>query len=223
MELTRCEWARNELAIRYHDQEWGVPVHDDRMLFEFLILEGAQAGLSWDTILRKRARYREVFDGFDPVMVARYNARKIERLMADEGIVRNRLKIEAAVENAKAFLEVQREFGSFDAYIWRFVGGAPVRNRRASLREVPARTPESDAMSKDLKRRGFRFVGSTICYAFMQAVGMVNDPVTGCFRYEACGARLSGDAAGSRGKSRKQAASRLPFPPGNAAADCGPD
>jgi DNA-3-methyladenine glycosylase I len=208
MEPTRCEWARNPLSIAYHDQEWGVPIHDDRVLFEFLILEGAQAGLSWDTILRKRDRYREVFDGFDPAKVARYNARKIERLMSDEGIVRHRGKIEAAVGNAKAFLAVQREFGSFDAYIWRFVGGAPVLNRRTSLRDVPARTPASDAMSKDLKKRGFRFVGSTICYAFMQAVGLVNDHLVGCFRYEACRtAAVSGDASGSRGKSRKQAAS----------------
>jgi DNA-3-methyladenine glycosylase I len=208
MEPTRCGWARNELAIAYHDREWGVPVHHYRALFEFLILEGAQAGLSWDTILRKRDRYREAFDGFDPAKVARYNARKIERLLSDEGIVRHRGKIEAAVGNAKAFLAVQREFGSFDAYIWRFVGGAPVLNRRTSLRDVPARTPASDAMSNDLKKRGLRFVGSTTCYAFMQAVGLVNDHLVGCFRYEACRtAAVSGDAAESRGKSRTQAAS----------------
>jgi DNA-3-methyladenine glycosylase I len=182
MSLTRCEWARNDLAIRYHDEEWGVPVHDETVLFEFLILEGAQAGLSWDTILRKRERYREVFDGFDPVKVARFNARRIERLLTDEGIVRNRLKVTSAVDNAKAFLRVQKEFGSFDAYVWRFVGGKPLVNARQSLRDVPARTPESDAVSKDLQKRGFRFVGSTICYAFMQAVGMVNDHVITCFR-----------------------------------------
>jgi DNA-3-methyladenine glycosylase I len=182
MTKQRCEWATSELAIRYHDEEWGVPVHHDRLLFEFLILEGAQAGLSWETILKKRERYRDVFDGFDPAKVARYGARKVERLLADEGIVRNRLKVLSAVDNAKAFLRVQREFGSFDAYVWGFVGGRPRHNGWRSLREVPARTVESDALSKDLKRRGFRFVGSTICYAFMQAVGMVNDHLVGCFR-----------------------------------------
>ena|SRR5687767_5911058 len=182
---TRCSWVRNDLAIRYHDEEWGVPVHDDRLLFEFLILEGAQAGLSWDTILRKRERYREVFDGFDPAKVARYNAAKIERLLADEGIVRNRLKVTSAVDNAKALLKVRDDFGSFDAYIWRFIGGTPRANAWQRLEEVPAKTPESDAMSKDLRQRGFRFVGSTICYAFMQAVGMVNDHTVDCFRYRA--------------------------------------
>jgi DNA-3-methyladenine glycosylase I len=181
--LRRCPWASNDWNIPYHDQEWGVPVHDDRLLFEFLILEGAQAGLSWDTILRKRARYRQVFDSFDARSVARYDARKIRSLLADPGIVRNRLKIAAAVTNAGAFLRVQQEFGSFDAYIWRFVGGKPKRNAWSSHRKVPAKTRESDAMSKDLKKRGFRFVGSTICYAFMQATGMVNDHLTSCFRH----------------------------------------
>ncbi|HXF94373.1 MAG TPA: DNA-3-methyladenine glycosylase I [Nitrospiraceae bacterium] len=182
--ITRCEWAKTDLMIRYHDEEWGVPVHDDRQLFEFLILEGAQAGLSWETILKKRAAYRAAFEGFDVKAVARYNGQTIRRLLADPGIIRNRLKIAAAIDNAKAFLQVQREFGSFDAYIWRFVGGKPKVNRRRSLRDIPARTPDSDAMSADLKRRGFRFVGSTICYAFMQAVGMVNDHTVRCFRYK---------------------------------------
>ena len=179
----RCPWASNELAIRYHDREWGTPVHDDRVLFEFLILEGAQAGLSWDTILRKRDNYRAAFDGFDPHKVAGYDRRKIAQLLRDPGIVRNRLKIESAVSNARAFVEAQREFGSFDAYAWRFVGGQPKVNRRRAMRLVPASTAESDAMSKDLVKRGFRFVGTTICYAFMQAVGMVNDHLTTCFRY----------------------------------------
>jgi DNA-3-methyladenine glycosylase I len=179
----RCPWARNELSIRYHDNEWGVPQHDDRRLFEFLILEAAQAGLSWDTILAKRDRYREVFDGFDPSRVAKYGSRKIKSLMADAGIVRNRLKIASAIGNARAFLAVQAEFGTFDAYIWSFVGGKPKINRWKRISDVPARTAESDAMSKDLKKRGFRFVGSTICYAFMQAVGMVNDHLVTCFRY----------------------------------------
>ena len=181
--IKRCEWAKNEFSIRYHDEEWGVPVHDDRLLFEFLVLEGAQAGLSWDTILRKRERYREVFDNFDPAMVARYGKRKVNALLGDAGIVRNRLKIAAAIGNAQAFLAVAEEFGSFDAYIWQFVGGRPRVNAWRTLRELPASTAESDAMSKDLKRRGFRFVGSTICYAFMQAVGMVNDHAEDCFRY----------------------------------------
>ena len=180
--MRRCQWATNDLAIRYHDEEWGVPVHDDRTLFEFLILEGAQAGLSWNTILQKRENYRRAFDQFDPAKVARYNARKVERLLADEGIVRNRLKIAAAIQNARAFLEVQQEFAGFDPYIWQFVGGKPRKNSWKSLKELPAKTPESDAMSKDLARRGFKFVGSTICYAFMQAVGMVNDHQVGCFR-----------------------------------------
>jgi DNA-3-methyladenine glycosylase I len=182
---TRCPWASNELSIRYHDEEWGVPVHDDRALFEFLILEGAQAGLSWDTILKKRENYRKAFDGFDPERVASYDRRKRDRLMRDPGIVRNKLKIASAVGNAKAFLSVQKEFGSFDRYIWQFVGGKPRVNSPESMKQVPARTPESDAMSKDLKKRGFKFVGSTICYAFMQAVGMVNDHVVTCFRYPA--------------------------------------
>jgi DNA-3-methyladenine glycosylase I len=182
---SRCAWASNELAIRYHDEEWGVPVHDDRTLFEFLILEGAQAGLSWNTILNKRENYRKAFDGFDPVRVARYDRRRIERLLRDPGIVRNKLKIGSAVRNAKAFLQVQKEFGTFDVYIWQFVGGMPRLNSPRSMKEVPARTPESDAMSEDLKKRGFRFVGSTICYAFMQAVGMVNDHVVTCFRHPA--------------------------------------
>lgn len=184
---TRCSWARNELSIRYHDVEWGVPVHDDRTWFEFLILEGAQAGLSWDTILKKRERYREVFDNFDPAKVACYNERKVAQLLADPGIIRNRLKISATIQNAKVFLAVQKEFGSFDAYIWQFTGGKPIVNRRGSLKEVPARTPESDAMSKDLLRRGFKFVGSTICYALMQATGMVNDHCVDCFRYKQVG------------------------------------
>jgi DNA-3-methyladenine glycosylase I len=183
--VNRCRWAANEWNIPYHDQEWGVPVHNDRVLFEFLILEGAQAGLSWDTILRKRARYREVFDNFDPERIARYDDQKVRELLKDPGIVRNRLKISATISNARAFLKVQQEFGSFDAYIWRFVGGKPKKNNWTIHKRVPAKTPESDAMSKDLQKRGFRFVGSTICYAFMQAVGMVNDHLTDCFRYQA--------------------------------------
>jgi DNA-3-methyladenine glycosylase I len=181
----RCGWARlsNPLYLRYHDEEWGVPSHDDRHLFEMLVLEGAQAGLSWETILNKRAAYRRAFDRFDPRKVARYDARKVRALLGDPGIVRNRLKIAAAIANARAFLEVQGEFGSFDSYLWRFVDGAPRRNAWKTLRDVPARTAESDVLSKDLERRGFRFVGSTICYAFMQAVGMVNDHVTDCFRH----------------------------------------
>jgi len=179
----RCPWASNERSIRYHDEEWGVPVHDDRKLFEFLILEGAQAGLSWDTILNKRENYRKALDGFDPARVARYDRRKIERLLRDPGIVRNKLKIASTVGNAKAFVQVQKEFGSFDAYVWQFVGGRPRVNSPKSMKQVPASTAESDAMSKDLKKRGFNFVGSTICYAFMQAVGMVNDHVVTCFRY----------------------------------------
>ena len=179
----RCGWARTELGIAYHDTEWGVPVHDDRTLFGFLILEGAQAGLSWETILRKRARYREVFADFEPARVARFTEARVARLLRDPGIVRNRLKVRSAVANARAFLAVQREAGSFDAYLWRFVGGAPKVNGWRALAQVPARTAESDALSKDLQARGFRFVGSTICYAFMQAVGMVNDHTTDCFRY----------------------------------------
>ena len=179
----RCDWARNDLAIAYHDREWGVPCHDDRVLFEFLLLEGAQAGLSWDTILKKRENYRAAFDGFDPRKIARYNKTRLASLMQNEGIIRNRLKIASTVKNAKAFLEVQKEFGSFDRYLWEFVGGNPRMNARRRLGDVPARTVESDTMSKDLKKRGFTFVGSTICYALMQAVGMVNDHMVTCFRY----------------------------------------
>jgi DNA-3-methyladenine glycosylase I len=180
---TRCGWSTADpLYVRYHDKEWGVPVHDDRVLFEFLVLEGAQAGLSWITILRKRKAYASAFARFDPRKVARYDRRKVTALMQDEGIVRNRLKLESAVGNARAFLAVQEEHGSFDAYVWSFVGGRPRLNRPRSLADVPARTRESDAMSSDLKKRGFKFVGSTICYAFMQACGLVNDHVVGCFR-----------------------------------------
>jgi DNA-3-methyladenine glycosylase I len=182
--LVRCTWASNDLAIRYHDREWGVPCHRDRVLFEFLVLEGAQAGLSWDTILKKRKNYRMAFDNFDPRKVSRYDARKIRALMRNEGIVRNRLKILSAIKNAKAFLAVQEEFGSFDRYVWQFVGGKPLVNKRKGLGDIPARTAQSDAMSKDLKKGGFSFVGSTICYAFMQAVGMVNDHSVNCFRYK---------------------------------------
>jgi len=181
--VIRCAWATGEQSIRYHDEEWGVPVHDDRRLFEFLILEGAQAGLSWSTILNKRENYRRAFDGFDPERIARYDRRKVRQLLADAGIVRNKLKVASAIENAKAFLRVQEEFGSFDRYLWQFVGGKPRVNEWKSSR-MPAQTTESDAMSKDLKRRGFKFVGSTICYAFMQAVGMVNDHAAECFRYK---------------------------------------
>lgn len=181
--LMRCHWAQTELNIPYHDQEWGVPVHDEKKWLEFLILEGAQAGLSWDTILRKRARYREVFDGFDPEKVARYDNKKVRKLLRDEGIIRNKLKIGAAIGNAQAFLKVQQEFGSFDSYIWKFVDGRPKQNAWKSHKQVPAKTPQSDALSKDLQKRGFRFVGSTICYALMQATGMVNDHLVTCFRY----------------------------------------
>lgn len=185
--MTRCGWAnpKNPLYLAYHDTEWGVPVHDDQRLFEFIVLEGAQAGLSWETILNKRESYRKAFDQFDPRKVARYDARRIAKLLADPGIVRNRLKIESAVTNARAFLKVQEEFGSFDAYQWRFVGGAPLQNRRQTLKDIPPRTAESDAFSKDLKQRGFKFVGTTIVYAHMQACGMVNDHVIGCFRHTA--------------------------------------
>ncbi len=183
---TRCTWAPSgkPVYLAYHDQQWGVPVHDDRALFEMLILEGAQAGLSWETILNKRAAYVRAFDRFDPRKVAAYDARKRRALLADAGIVRNRLKIESAIDNARAFLETQREFGSFDRYIWGFVGGSPKQNAWTHHRQIPARTPESDAMSKDLKHRGFRFVGSTICYALMQSCGLVNDHMTSCFRYK---------------------------------------
>jgi DNA-3-methyladenine glycosylase I len=186
MTRTRCDWAGTDpLYVTYHDEEWGVPVHDDTALFEFLVLEGAQAGLSWITILRKRDAYRRAFAGFEPAKVARFDARKIERLLEDPGIVRNRLKVESAVKNARAFLAVQKEFGSFAAYQWGFVGGRPLQNRFAQRGDVPARTEISDAWSKDLKKRGFSFVGSTILYAHMQAVGMVNDHLTTCFRHRA--------------------------------------
>ncbi len=188
--IRRCTWCGDDpLYQEYHDKEWGVPVHDDRKLFEMLVLEGAQAGLSWITILRKREAYRSAFDGFDPVRNARYRGGRILRLMQDPGIVRNRLKIEATVKNAKAFLKLREEFGSADAFLWQFVGGRPMTSARKSKKEVPASTPESDAMSKALKARGFSFVGSTICYAFMQAVGMVNDHTADCFRFREC-ARL---------------------------------
>jgi DNA-3-methyladenine glycosylase I len=201
-EKTRCKWATggNELYLDYHDQEWGVPQHNDRVLFEFLILEGAQAGLSWSTILNKREGYRKAFDGFDPEMVARYDKAKITKLLQDPAIVRNRLKVESAVINARAFLEAQKEFGSFDAYIWRFTGGKPIQNSWKAMKQVPASTRESDAMSKDLKSRGFKFVGSTIMYAHMQATGMVNDHTVNCFRWkqlQGLGARVGG-----RGKVR---------------------
>jgi DNA-3-methyladenine glycosylase I len=182
-QLQRCGWADSELYVDYHDREWGVPVHDDRVLFEFLILEGAQAGLSWTTILRKRDNYRTAFDHFDARAIASYDQRQVDALLANPGIIRNRLKIQAAIRNAQAFLAVQRECGSFDAYVWRFVGGRPRKNAWRTLQEVPARTPKSNALSKDLQRRGFTFVGSTICYAFMQAVGLVNDHLVDCFRY----------------------------------------
>jgi len=177
----RCAWARTPLSIDYHDKEWGVPLHDDTRLFEFLVLEGAQAGLSWETILNKRDNYRASFDGFNPTKIAKYNERKVESLMNNPGIIRNRLKVNSAITNARAFLDVSRDFGSFDAYVWRFVGGKPLRRKRGQ--PVPARTELSDALSKDLAKRGFKFVGSTICYSFMQAVGLVNDHDSSCFRY----------------------------------------
>ncbi len=186
--MQRCAWSvidRHEGYRLYHDTEWGVPQHDDRRLFELLVLEGAQAGLAWETILNKREGYRRAFDGFDPAVVAGYDAAKVESLLADPGIVRNRLKVEAAVANARAFLAVQREFGSFDAYVWGFVGGRPLQPARQAMSDIPATSPESDALSRDLKKRGFKFVGSTICYAFMQAVGMVNDHTVDCFRHRA--------------------------------------
>ncbi len=186
----RCGWAErgNALYLQYHDTEWGVPVHDDRKLFEFLVLEGAQAGLSWATILNKRENYRKAFAGFDPAKVARFTSKKIDALLRNPGIVRNRLKITAAVHNARRFLKVQDEFGSFDAYLWQFVGGRPLQRRRRSMKDIPATSRESDALSRDLKRRGFQFVGSTIIYAHMQAVGMVNDHVVHCFRHQECAA-----------------------------------
>jgi DNA-3-methyladenine glycosylase I len=180
-ERRRCQWARTDLSVAYHDREWGVPVHDDCTLFEFLVLEGAQAGLSWETILRKRENYARAFDNFNPQKVARYNERKIAKLLNDEGIIRNRLKISSAIANAKSFLKIQKEFGSFDNYVWRFVNGKPKRRKRGA--PVPVTTLDSDALSRDLKLRGFNFVGSTICYSFMQAVGMVNDHGPECFRY----------------------------------------
>src|SRR5262249_2589949 len=185
--MPRCSWATVEPNITYHDKEWGVPVHNDRLLFEFLILEGAQAGLSWTTILKKRQNYRKAFDRFYPEKIARYGARDVKRLLGDSGIVRNRLKIAAAIENAKAFLVVRKEFGSFDAYLWQFVGGKPIQNRWRRMADVPAHTTESDAMSRDLQRRGFKFVGSTICYALMQAVGIVNDHLVTCPRHAELG------------------------------------
>ena len=184
--MKRCNWASNDLNIPYHDTEWGVPLHDDRRLFEFLILEGAQAGLSWDTILRKRDNYRKAFENFDPAKVAKYTDAKCAKHLLDEGIIRNRLKIASAVRNAKSFLVVQKEFGSFDKYIWSFVGGKPIGGKREGSGDVPAKTEVSDAISKDLKKRGFNFVGSTIMYAFMQATGMVNDHLVSCFRYQEC-------------------------------------
>lgn len=184
-ELIRCSWATDPLSMEYHDQEWGVPVSDDRLLFEFLILEGAQAGLSWSTILKKRQNYRDAFDQFDAAKVAKYDDDKQAELLANAGIVRNRLKISSTIDNARAFLAVQEEFGSFHEYIWGFVNGRPLQPRRKTMSDVPASSPESDAMSKDLKRRGFRFVGTTICYAFMQAVGMVNDHLIACHRHQA--------------------------------------
>lgn len=189
MHPARCPWPTTELYIAYHDREWGVPQHDDRVLFEFLVLEGAQAGLSWLTILNKRENYRRAFDGFDPGKVAHYNARKVAALLADPGIVRNRLKIAAVIRNAQAFLAVQREFGSFDRYIWQFTGGRPLQNAWRTIRQIPTQTAQSDAMSRDLVQRGFKFVGSTICYSHMQATGMVNDHLVTCPRHAAC-ARL---------------------------------
>ncbi len=180
-QLRRCHWAKTDLSIDYHDREWGLPVHDDRRLFEFLVLEGAQAGLSWETILRKRENYRQAFDNFDPPKVASYNPRKIDKLLHNEGIIRNRLKIHSAIQNARAFMSVQKEFDTFDKYLWRFVEGQPLRRKRGAA--VPVRTEISDALSRDLKTRGFNFVGSTICYSFMQAVGLVNDHDLTCFRY----------------------------------------
>lgn len=187
--MNRCAWAKTELSIAYHDREWGVPVHDDRVLFELLILEGAQAGLSWETILKKRENYRAAFDQWDARKIARYDARKVAELLANPGIVRNRLKVAATIANAQAFLAVQKEFGSFDKFLWQFVGGKPLQNRRASLKDIPPRSAESDAMSKALLKRGFKFVGSTICYALMQAVGMVNDHCVDCPRWRELGGR----------------------------------
>lgn len=190
--MIRCAWPKTDLDVAYHDREWGVPVHDDRVHFEFLVLEGAQAGLSWSTILKKRNGYREAFAGFDPSRVARFTTARVERLLKNPDIVRNRLKIESTIDNARAFLRLQKSEGSFDAYVWRFVRGAPMMNRPQSMRDIPTRTPQSDALSKDLKRQGFRFVGTTICYAYMQAVGLVNDHLVDCFRYRELGGGRSG-------------------------------
>ena len=185
-DISRCPWPTNELSIHYHDTEWGVPVHDDRVLFEYLILEGAQAGLSWQTVLNRRENYRAAFDNFDAEKIARYDEAEVIRLLGDSGIIRNQLKIRSTIQNAKSFLKVREEFGNFDKYLWRFVDGKPLINRRKSMQEVPARTEISDAMSKDLLKRGFKFVGSTICYANMQAIGMVNDHLVTCFRHKIC-------------------------------------
>lgn len=200
----RCEWCGSDpLYVAYHDHEWGVPVHDDRRLLEFLILEGAQAGLSWLTILRKRDNYRKAFDGFDGERIARYSQRDVARLLADSGIVRNRLKIESAIRNAQGVLDIREEYGSLDAFLWRYVDGVPRQNAWKHSAEVPARTKESDRMSKDLKDRGFRFVGSTICYAFMQAVGMVNDHTTACFRYKELANRVRQAKSNGRGSRHR--------------------
>jgi len=199
--MNRCQWPRSESDVLYHDREWGVPQHDDRALFEMLTLEGAQAGLSWSTVLKKREAYREAFANFDVDRVARFTAARVEKLMANAGIIRNRLKIESTISNAKAFRRVVDEHGSFDAFVWRFVGGRPIVNQRTTLRDIPPRTAESDAMSTNLRKRGFRFVGSTICYAFMQATGMVNDHVTSCFRFR----ELSGETA-APGRRRRTGA-----------------
>ncbi len=202
----RCSWALVEPLTSYHDREWGVPLHDDRRHFEFIVLDGAQAGLSWATILKKRENYRAAFDGFDPAKVARYGQRKLQALLADPGLVRNRLKLEAAIANARAFLAVQREFGSFDAFIWRLAGGRTVQNSWRAAAQLPARTPVSEAMSKELLRRGFRFVGPTICYAYMQAAGMVNDHTVDCFRHAQLGGaapRRRGGGAGARAQERR--------------------
>lgn len=198
--MKRCLWPKNDLAIKYHDEEWGVPLHDDRRLFEFIVLDAAQAGLSWDTVLKKRENYRKAFDGFDPERIALYGEAKLEALLNDPGIIRNRLKVQSAVHNARAFLKVQEEFGTFDAYIWRFVDGKTIVNEWREQRELPASTPQSDTMSKDLKSRGFKFVGTTICYAFMQAAGLVDDHLLHCFRRTA--APKSPEIAAKKSKSK---------------------
>jgi DNA-3-methyladenine glycosylase I len=214
--MERCSWAVREPSLSYHDAEWGVPLHDDRRLFEFLVLEGAQAGLSWEIILKKRDAYRRAFDRFDPRKVARYDGRRVAGLLRDAGIVRNRMKIEAAIANARAFLKVREASGSFDSWIWSFVGGRPIVNRRRRGGRVPARTPVSDALSRALKARGFRFVGSTICYAFMQAVGMVNDHAVTCFRHAPLARAAAAGRPGRRPPARPRAAGRRP--PGSAPA-----